>query len=42
MVVLGQAGDADEARRLMVRYLDQEAAERALGATRAWWDGLLT
>jgi cyclic beta-1,2-glucan synthetase len=40
--VLGQADDAEHARRLIAQYLDAENVERSLGQTRQWWDDLLT
>ena len=40
--VLGQADDAEHARRLIAQYRDAENVERSLEETRAWWDNLLT
>ncbi len=40
--VLGQADDAEHARRLIARYRDAENVERSLDETREWWDNLLT
>ncbi|MFN0101070.1 MAG: GH36-type glycosyl hydrolase domain-containing protein [Bryobacteraceae bacterium] len=40
--VLGQADDADHARRLIKQYRDGEKVERSLEDTRGWWDNLLT
>ena len=40
-LMLGQAADAAEARRLVERYRDPERVEQALQETRAWWDHLL-
>jgi cyclic beta-1,2-glucan synthetase len=39
--LLGQAGDAEEARRLVRRYSDSVAVEDALRRTRERWDALL-
>jgi hypothetical protein len=39
--VLGQADDAEHARRLIAQYRDTENVERSLEETRAWWDDLL-
>ncbi|MEK7754664.1 MAG: hypothetical protein AAB654_22255, partial [Acidobacteriota bacterium] len=40
--VLGQADDAEHARRLIAQYRDAENVERSLDETRKWWDQLLT
>jgi cyclic beta-1,2-glucan synthetase len=40
-MVLGQAGDAADARQLISRYLDAGTVEQALVGTRNWWDDLL-
>ena len=40
--LLGQADDADHARRLIQQYRDAESVERSLKQTRDWWDQLLT
>jgi cellobiose phosphorylase len=40
--LLGQAGDAAEARSLIARYRDLAAVERVLQETKAWWDRILT
>ena len=40
--VLGQADDAEHARRLIAQYRDAENVERSLEETRGWWDDLLT
>jgi cyclic beta-1,2-glucan synthetase len=40
--VLGQADDAEHARRLIAQYRDAENVERSLEETREWWDNLLT
>jgi cyclic beta-1,2-glucan synthetase len=40
--LLGQADDAEHARRLIAQYRDAENVERSLDETRKWWDDLLT
>jgi cyclic beta-1,2-glucan synthetase len=40
-VVLGQAADAAQARRLVRRFRDPERVEQALRDTRRWWDTFL-
>jgi cyclic beta-1,2-glucan synthetase len=40
--VLGQAGDAGEARQLIAQYTNAENAEQSLAGTREWWEHLLT
>jgi cyclic beta-1,2-glucan synthetase len=40
--VLGQAGNAEEARRLCTQYRNPEQVQRSLEETRSWWDSLLT
>ena len=40
--LLGQADDAEHARRLIAQYRDAESVERSLAETRGWWDDLLT
>ncbi|HEY3440972.1 MAG TPA: glucoamylase family protein [Paludibaculum sp.] len=40
--LLGQADDADHARRLIAQYRDPGNAERSLDETRGWWENLLT
>jgi len=40
--VLGQADDAEHARRLIAQYRDAANIERSLDETRAWWEDLLT
>ena len=40
--LLGQADDAEHARRLIAQYRDAERVERSLEETREWWDVLLT
>ena len=39
--VLGQGADAEEAKRLAVKYRDARNVERALQETMAWWDKTL-
>jgi cyclic beta-1,2-glucan synthetase len=39
---LGQADDAEHARRLIAQYRDAESVERSLNETRTWWENLLT
>jgi cyclic beta-1,2-glucan synthetase len=39
--MLGQAGSAEEVRRLVERYREDLAFDGALGRTKAWWDDLL-
>ncbi len=40
--LLGQADDADHARRLIQQFRDAQIVERSLKQTRDWWDQLLT
>lgn len=42
ILLLGQADDTAEARRLIGRYREPERAEDALAATGQWWDKLLS
>jgi cellobiose phosphorylase len=42
ILMLGQADDAEHARLLVNRYRDPAAVEKAIAATREWWDRLLT
>jgi cyclic beta-1,2-glucan synthetase len=42
VVLLGQAEDAAEARRLAAHYAVPLNVKQALDQTRQWWDGLLT
>ena len=42
ILLLGQADDVAQARRLIGRYREPAAVEQALAETRGWWDGLLT
>lgn len=41
VLLLGQADDADHARKLVERYRAAHAIEEALARTQGWWDGLL-
>jgi cyclic beta-1,2-glucan synthetase len=41
IVLLGQAEDAQQARRLIETYQNPDAVEQALGQTRSWWDHFL-
>ncbi|HEX4999015.1 MAG TPA: glucoamylase family protein [Terriglobia bacterium] len=42
ILLLGQAEDAHQARRLVERYRDPSAVEHSLASARGWWDRLLS